>query len=224
MKLLFVITTAIVLLCLKSVRSESTLLKGSPPGMAEDQCFKSYGGYLPVGNEKYLYHMYMEATSNPETKPVVLWLNGGPGCSSFGGLFTELGPYVVDKDMKVTTNPYSWNKVANMIFIEQPAGVGFSYPTGSTNDTITADDTYEALVQFFKAHPDLDGRPFYIAGESYGGHYVPNTALAIQSGNAAGTNAKINLKGFAVGNGYTDWYVIEVSFDNSKQKKRHSFF
>ena len=70
-----------------SVRSESNLLKGSPPGMDEDQCFKSYGGYLPVGNGKFLYHMYIEATSEPEKKPVVLWLNGGPGCSSFGGLY-----------------------------------------------------------------------------------------------------------------------------------------
>eukprot|EP00938_MAST-03A_sp_MAST-3A-sp1_P002733 g2733.t1 len=205
MKILFA-TIAMTLMAM-SVRSESILLKGSPPGMDEDQCFKSYGGYLPVGNGKFLYHMYMEATSEPEKKPVVLWLNGGPGCSSFGGLFTELGPYVVDKDMKVTTNPYSWNKVANMIFVEQPAGVGFSYPAGTTNDTITAGDTYEALVQFFKAHPNLDGRPFYIAGESYGGHYVPNTALAIESGNAAGKNPKINLKGFAVGNGYTDWQL-----------------
>ena len=75
---ILIVTTS---LTFTSVRAESNLLDGSPPGMDEDQCFKSYGGYLPVGNEKYLYHMYMEATSEPESKPVVLWLNGGPGCS-----------------------------------------------------------------------------------------------------------------------------------------------
>lgn len=175
--------------------------------MKDDQCFKSYGGYLPVGGEKYLYHMYVEATSEPEDKPLVLWLNGGPLCSSFGGLFTELGPYVIDEKMEVTTNPYAWNKVANMLFVEQPAGVGFSYPMGATNDTITAEDTYEALVQFLGDHPELKDRPFYIAGESYGGHYVPNTAVAIENGNKAGKNPVINIKGFAVGNGYTDWQL-----------------
>jgi carboxypeptidase C (cathepsin A) len=62
-------------------------------------------------------------------------------------------------------------------------------------------------LQFFKDHKELAGRPFYIAGESYGGHYVPNTARAIQDGNAGGVNPVINLVGFAVGNGYTDWQV-----------------
>ena len=61
MKILFA-TIAMALMAM-SVRSESILLKGSPPGMDEDQCFKSYGGYLPVGNGKFLYQAYMEATS-----------------------------------------------------------------------------------------------------------------------------------------------------------------
>lgn len=165
-----IVCCALLLHC-KVVDGESVLLKGSPPGMKEEQCFNAYAGYLPVGNEKSLFHMYIEATSEPEKKPWVLWLNGGPLCSSFGGLFTELGPYVIDKEMTVSTNPYAWNKVANMLFVEQPAGVGFSYPMGATNDTITAEDTYEALIAFLADHPELKDRPFYIAGESYGGHY-----------------------------------------------------
>ena len=176
----------------------------------KSQCFDSYAGYLKVGGEgntnkgaspsKYLFHWYHEAASDPLSKPVVLWLNGGPGCSSLGGMFTELGPYVLDKNGNAKLNPYSWNQVANVLFLEQPAGVGFSYPAGSTNDTITANDTYEGLVEFFRLHPELEGRPFYVAGESYGGHYVPNVVKAIRD-----NNALINLKGFAVGNGYTDW-------------------
>ena len=107
MKILFA-TIAMALMAM-SVRSESILLKGSPPGMDEDQCFKSYGGYLPVGNSKFLYHMYMEATSEPETKPVVLWLNGGPGCSSFGGLYVTFHNIffhvsVMSLDCDVNTN------------------------------------------------------------------------------------------------------------------------
>ena len=73
---------------------------------------------------------------------------------------------------------------------------------------MTANDTYAALVAFQRMHPELQGRPFYVAGESYGGHYVPNTVLAVEQGNAklaAGSADHINLIGFAVGNGYTDW-------------------
>ena len=116
-----------------------------------------------------------------------------------------------------------------MLFIEQPAGVGFSYPNVPANDTTTAIDTVVALRNFLKRHDELQGRDFYIMGESYGGHYVPNTAKEIQVSNARlqllkkkGHNSRginindsydsyedeepyINLKGFAVGNGYTDW-------------------
>ena len=82
---------------------------------------------------------------------------------------------------------YAWNKAANVLFMEQPAGVGFSYPSSPTNDSTTASDTYEGLVAFFADHPELAGRKFYVAGESYGGHYVPNVVKAVQDGNAAGT-------------------------------------
>ena len=175
------------------------------------QCWKSYTGYLDVeAGTKALFHWYHEAVDDAASKPLVLWLNGGPGCSSLGGMFTELGPYVLDAAGAVTLNPYSWNTVANVLFIEQPAGVGFSYPNATIDDATTASDTYEALVAFFAAHPELEGRDFYVAGESYGGHYVPNTAAAVEAGNAALTEdgaARINLKGFMVGNGYCDWQL-----------------
>ena len=174
------------------------------------QCWKSYTGYLDVeAGTKALFHWYHEAVDDAASKPLVLWLNGGPGCSSLGGMFTELGPYVLDAAGAVTLNPYSWNTVANVLFIEQPAGVGFSYPNATIDDATTASDTYEALVAFFAAHPELEGRDFYVAGESYGGHYVPNTAAAVEAGNAALEDgaALINLKGFMVGNGYCDWQL-----------------
>jgi len=185
---------------------------GPLPGLRAKPCWKQDAGYLPVSDGKQLYYWYHEATEDPSSKPWMLWLNGGPGCSSLGGMFTELGPYVVNIDMDgqpdVTYNPYSWNTIANVIFIEQPAGVGFSYPNGKRDDALTANDTYAALVGFLRQHPELQGRKFYVAGESYGGHYVPNTVRAVQEGNArlpAGSADHINIIGFAVGNGYTDW-------------------
>ena len=128
------------------------LTAGAPvtslPGLTEPICWKHESGYLPVKNgAKQLFFWYHEATESPETKPWLLWLNGGPGCSSLGGMFTELGPFVVDASMNVTLNPWSWNKLANVIFVEQPAGVGFSFPNAPANDSITAEDTVEALVE-----------------------------------------------------------------------------
>jgi carboxypeptidase C (cathepsin A) len=181
----------------------------SLPGLAQKPCFQQWSGYAKTTTaEKFLFSWVVEAESEPENKPVVLWLNGGPGCSSLGGMWTELGPFVVNKDQTVGLNPYSWNKAATMIFVEQPAGVGFSYPATDTNDTITAEDTYHALLDIFAQLPALRKRPFYIFGESYGGHYVPNTVKAVLDGNAAmePTDPKvIDMKGFGVGNGYVDW-------------------
>jgi len=135
-------------------------------------------------------------------------------------MFTENGPYVLDADLNVTLNPYSWNKVANMLYIEQPAGVGFSHPAAPTNDSVTAADTYTGLLAFLKKHTALQHRPFYISGESYGGHYIPNTAKAILDGNAqlpADSPSRINLVGIAVGNGYTDW---QLDFNANVQNGR----
>lgn len=180
----------------------------SLPGLSEKLCFKSYAGYVSAATpDKHLFAWYVEASESPETKPVVLWLNGGPGCSSLGGMWGELGPFLVNKDHTVSLNPYSWNTAANMIFIEQPAGVGFSYPAVDTNDEVTAKDTYQAIMDVFAAF-SLKDRPFYIFGESYGGHYVPNTVQIIRDGNndlKPGDSKIINIKGFGVGNGYTDW-------------------
>jgi cathepsin A (carboxypeptidase C)/serine carboxypeptidase-like clade 2 len=117
-----------------------------------------------TSRDTHLFYWYHEAVVDPKSKPLLLWLNGGPGCSSLGGMFTELGPFVVQKTLNVTFNPYSFNKVANVLFLEQPAGVGFSYPNLPANDTVTAYETYKALLAFFNLYPDLRGRPFCTTG------------------------------------------------------------
>lgn len=180
----------------------------SVPGFEGKLCWDSFSGYLPTASGKSLFYWYHEAVEDAANKPWILWLNGGPGCSSLGGMFTELGPFVVGSGGNVTLNPFAWNTVANVLFLEQPAGVGFSYGSLAADDNSTATDTNDALRAFIALHPELRGRDFFVLGESYGGHYVPNTVRAVQEGNAAlpaGSAKKINLRGFAVGNGYTDW-------------------
>ncbi|GLT49967.1 hypothetical protein SLA2020_234870 [Shorea laevis] len=176
--------------------------------------FKHYAGYVTV-NETHgraLFYWFFEATHKPEEQPVLLWLNGGPGCSSIGyGAAEELGPFFPKKDVpELKLNPNRWNKAANLLFLEAPVGVGFSYTNTSSDisqlgDKIAAKDSYKFLVNWFRRFPQFKSHDFYIAGESYAGHYVPQLAEAIFDNNKkAGKADYINLKGFIVGNALLD--------------------
>ncbi|KAH6767119.1 serine carboxypeptidase-like 40 [Perilla frutescens var. hirtella] len=173
--------------------------------------FSQYSGYVsvdPVAGRALFY--YFAESEDSSTKPLVLWLNGGPGCSSLGaGAMTELGPFRVNPDGKTLWyNQYSWNNVANVIFLESPAGVGFSYSNRSsdytTGDTQTAEDAYTFLVNWLERFPEYKTRDFYITGESYAGHYVPQLAALIQQNNKITNQTVINLKGIAIGNALID--------------------
>eukprot|EP01065_Artemidia_motanka_P006498 TRINITY_DN131_c0_g1_i1.p1 TRINITY_DN131_c0_g1~~TRINITY_DN131_c0_g1_i1.p1 ORF type:complete len:450 (+),score=183.29 TRINITY_DN131_c0_g1_i1:55-1350(+) len=170
---------------------------------------KQYAGYyrLTTGNKNYFYWAF-ESRNDPANDPVVLWMTGGPGCSSEVALFGENGPCQVTSDGSGTVkNPYSWNNNATLIYIDQPTGTGFSYGTGyDKNETGVARDMYDFLQQFFKGHSSLAKLPFYVFGESYAGHYVPAVTHKVWQENQAPTAGaiKINLKGVSVGNGLTD--------------------
>ncbi|XP_057833065.2 serine carboxypeptidase II-3-like [Cryptomeria japonica] len=119
---------------------------------------------------------------------------------------TELGPFRVKPDGKtLSKNPYAWNQVANTLFLESPAGVGFSYSNTTSdyqngNDDNTARDAYTFLQNWFERFPQYKNRDFYIAGESYAGFYVPELADTILKNNNSRTSF-INLKGVMIGNG-----------------------
>jgi carboxypeptidase C (cathepsin A) len=102
-------------------------------------------------------------------------------------------------------NPWSWNNYTNNLFIESPAGVGFSYCDTAAgcahDDNSTAQDNLAAVLSFFKAYPELQANKFWITGESYAGIYIPMLAYAIYQYNAGGGTPQVNLKGIAVGNG-----------------------
>jgi serine carboxypeptidase-like clade 1 len=107
-------------------------------------------------------------------------------------------------------NPYRWSSIANVVFLEAPAGVGFSYADTDAgthhNDTSTAADNFAAVAMFLKGFPELASNDFYVAGESYAGAYVPMLALQILEHNKKAEldgKSTINLKGILVGNGVT---------------------
>ena len=147
------------------------------------------------------YLGFFESRNDPENDPVVLWLNGGPGCSSLTGLFMELGPSQVDDNLNLIFNPYSWNANASVIFLDQPVNVGYSYSGGSVSNTIAAGkDVYALMTLFFKQFPEYAHQDFHIAGESYAGHYIPVFTSEILSHK----KRNINLKSVLIGNGLTD--------------------
>lgn len=186
---------------------EVTKLPGYPFSLRSRQ----FAGYIDVGASKSLYYYFVWAEGDASKAPVVLWLNGGPGCSSFCGFVYEHGPYqykLTKEGVVLQDSPYSWNKVANMIYLDSPAGVGMSYTTDKrqlhTNDTQTAVDANTFIRKFFQRYPEFASNEFYIAGESYAGVYVPSVALEVMEGNGKGQSPTVNLKGYLVGNGCTD--------------------
>ena len=88
-----------------------------------------------------LHYLFVESQADPSTDPLLIWFNGGPGCSSMLGWSQEHGPYVIESgDTTFHKNEWSWNTNANVLYIESPAGVGFSY-CGTPEDCTFNDDT-----------------------------------------------------------------------------------
>ncbi|KHJ80936.1 serine carboxypeptidase, partial [Oesophagostomum dentatum] len=123
------------------------------PGVSFELNFKHYSGFFKVSDTHLLHYWFVESQNDPANDPLIFWFNGGPGCSSLDGLLNEMGPYVANMDGKsLRSNPWSWNKLASVVYIESPAGVGYSYSTDgniTTNDDQTSLENYEAVKQFF---------------------------------------------------------------------------
>lgn len=121
--------------------------------------------------------------------------------------FQENGPFAVNSPGVVTMNPWAWNRKANVVWIESPAGVGFSYSNTtsdySVGDARTTADAVAFLQRFlFEYFPQHQAAAVWTTGESYGGHYVPLFTLA--AFNTRSSARPINIKGMMVGNAWTD--------------------
>ncbi|KAL1918530.1 uncharacterized protein VTP21DRAFT_3190 [Calcarisporiella thermophila] len=185
-----------------------------------DPAVNQVAGYLDTDANNHFFFWFFESRSNPQKDPLVLWLNGGPGCSSMLGLFMELGPCRVRENGGGTVlNQYGWNNNTNIIFLDQPANVGYSYGSSQTSTSLmAAKDVYAFLQIFLQKYPQYANADFHVAGESYAGHYIPNIGSVIHKNNKgqfssmelqaqAQTLQKINLKSLLIGNGATDGLV-----------------
>ncbi|KAK5128269.1 hypothetical protein LTR85_002936 [Meristemomyces frigidus] len=138
------------------------------PGICETTPgVRSYAGYvhLPPNalNETHeqqnypinTFFWFFEARKDPGNAPLAIWLNGGPGGSSLMGALSENGPCFVGNDSNSTyLNPWSWNNEVNILYIDQPTQVGFSYDT-PTN--VTASLLNEQFTGFQYEAADFSG-------------------------------------------------------------------
>lgn len=151
---------------------------------------ESYAGLLPIspasnGSSSSLYFWFFPSANPLAQDEILIWLNGGPGCSSLGGLLQEHGPFLWQYGtFKPVANPYSWHNLTNIVYIDQPAGTGFS-PTGNgTPEVVNEVDVAEQFLGFWKMFTDtfsLHNRKVYISGESFAGAYISYIADAMHN-------------------------------------------
>ena len=208
--------------------------EGSKPPSTSRLPSPTHAGYLDLANGRgSMYYMYYEAEQPDDpslkTTPVLLWLQGGPGCSSLFGAFYINGPYLINADLSLRPNPGRWNRKYGTLFVDQPLGVGFSVARDPRRDVPAhelplAADLYVALNAFYGARgPAFAARPLFVTGESYAGKYVPSIAHYILQAHARAHGYERELRhprrlapgeasapplfpygGCAIGNGFTD--------------------
>jgi len=182
---------------------------------------KQYAGHLTVNDEcgDNLFFWFFESQKSSENDPVVIWLNGGPGSSSMLGLFTENGPYKINDDLNLLDNPYSWNKISNLLVIDQPAGTGLSFVVQKDNfncytktEKQATDQLLKGLIKFYALYPKYVKNDLYIFGESFAGRYIPMLAHSILNYNDNAGSVKINLVGVGVGDGWVAPLIQEATY------------
>lgn len=202
---------------------------------------KHFSGFVEVdpSSGTNLFYYLVESQNDPKSDPLLWWMNGGPGASSLVGLFAESGPMLLNEANQIIDNPYAWNRRANVLFVEFGPGVGYSYCNNSFKTDIeclqtrddcspcSASDTtvfyhnYIFLKKFLTVeHPELAGRPLFLAGEGYAGVYIPTLARALLDRFVDTSVA--NLHGLWVTDPCTDnkaqygWLDIGVEFSYQK--------
>ena len=192
----------------ESCASHEHLVTSLPGYGVLDTC--QYAGRLEADtSQRKMFYWLVEAED--ENAPLLVWFNGGPMCSSLIGLLSEHGPFVITNDPSSSSNallknPYSWhNAPANVLYVESPAGVGFSTDSSSSSssDATFATRTLAFLDHFLESHPRFQSSSVWLSGESYAGHYVTRLATEMLSRKDTST-ISANLVGFMIGNAVTD--------------------
>lgn len=193
-----------------------------------------YAGQLELfaeNNTDYFFWKVVDSEKISENKNrTTFWLQGGPGCSSLQAVFAENGPFKLNEQRDIIVNEASWHKISDMVYVDQPPMVGYS--DGESIRNLYQVQVYfmRFLEKYFALFPDDLENDIYIAGESYGGQYIPYVADAIlkRNDNLTDGEAEYKLKGLLIGNGlvspdeqslsYIDWFKEKSLISDSNPK------
>ncbi|XDG04418.1 hypothetical protein ABKA04_004033 [Annulohypoxylon sp. FPYF3050] len=180
----------------------------SLPGVPKGDAIKMHAGHIEITPEHngnlFFWHFQNQHIANRQR--TVIWLNGGPGCSSEDGALMEIGPYRLKDENTLEYNNGSWNEFANLLFVDNPVGTGYSY-VDTDSYVHELDEMAKQFVTFlekwYKLFPEYEHDDIYIAGESFAGQHIPYIAKAILERNKLPqTEVAWNLKGLLIGNGW----------------------
>ncbi|CCE61651.1 hypothetical protein TPHA_0A05770 [Tetrapisispora phaffii CBS 4417] len=201
------------------------LLPGISSIKDESQIPIMFSGLIPLfsnssmqdSNKDKDYFFWKFKKRDVNSKRLIIWFNGGPGCSSMDGALAETGPFRVDPTGKLYLNEGSWYNRADMVFVDQPVGTGFSSSTQKKtnfdNDLeLVSEHFMSFLINYFTIFPGDLEKELLLAGESYAGQYIPYFAKAITKYNEGNNDKKLNLKAMLIGNGWIDPTTQSLSY------------
>ncbi|XP_077287737.1 retinoid-inducible serine carboxypeptidase-like [Arctopsyche grandis] len=185
------VITILVILCLSTVKGDAT---GFGPG---EQDY----GYVTIREGAHmfwwLYHTTANVTDSSE-RPLILWLMGGPSGSSCGqGNFLLVGP----RDEMLYERKNTWVTDFNILFVDSPVGVGFSYVDSlrylNENNKESAADLLELIREFYIQLPKFSKTPFYVFGAGYGSK-IGTEFLVLLNDEVKSGNIDSNIKGMSM--------------------------
>lgn len=189
------------LLLLAAGGKEPQDFKQGPRTFCDDS--PSRTGFLPAGRgAQYFY--WLADTRRNDSAPLILWMTGGPGCSSILAMLTENGPCLIEKgnaseNWRMRRNPWSWTEAGTVLWVDQPGEVGFSVGAESDDELEVSERMLVFMLAFYERYPSLLKAPLFLAGESYAGHYVPAVATELLAAWDRGARLA-KVRGLALGN------------------------
>ncbi|THG97171.1 hypothetical protein EW026_g4786 [Hermanssonia centrifuga] len=195
----------------KNPKAEKFFVDGTKLPDVNFDAGPSWSGLMPISADPHetrkLFFWFWPTTNASNANDLLFWTNGGPGCSSLEGFLQENGPISWSWGQAAPTpNQWSWTSLANVLWVEQPVGTGFSQGAPSiSNDDELAEQATGFLEQFLDTFSELKGSNFFVSGESYAGFYVPYIANWIYEH----PGLELNLQGIWVADPSLSWGLVQ---------------